>query len=236
MPEPVLPPAVERRLNLMERRILDLERRRVGPIPEILPDLRDVFMWYDEPATPGPDDPVPVDGDVFSFDGSIDKWRPRSSAGLGAAWSTWQCGGTWDGGVTSIEERWNESSPPAVGFTIGSGSAIATLGTAGVDQTSLAGVWLVAARCSPNPTTDAVTQLRVWAQRWKTGPGECHPNGLTWEHDGGTNVGNVTVAGHLVLAEGWELTLDITSAAEVLWQVDAHFVAPLAVQAGDCGG
>lgn len=207
-------------------RVFSLERQfSAFKSIRFLDDLDDVEVLYDG-ETP------PEVGDVLTYQGNK-VWAPAAGGGAGGVTSTWAAAGYWSStGFGSIAQRWNETSDGASGLTTGVSADVATLGSA-----STAGVWWVSARAL-GAVSDAVTQLRVSAPDWQPADasGECWSNTITWLHDGTSDVGCVTIGGHLVLAEGWDLTLFIVCGGGVEWQVDAHFVAPLDVVAGDCGG
>lgn len=216
----------------VEKKLLDLARRISKAGAEWLNDLRDVDVFYDG-ETP------PEVGDVLTYQGNK-VWAPAASGAAGGV-ATVQMTGTYQGGVGVDRDgaTW-EYADGIVSLTAGTGagSVIATLDTPGPGETSGAGVWLFTARVFA--AAEDVTQLLVLAPNFALvddPPGSCRRNYIMWTYAGGDDVEGVTVAGHLVLADGWnvELSIQTVGTTEIAWAVDAHYVAPFDVDLGDCG-
>lgn len=203
-----------------EKRLLDLERRVVPKPPRTLDDLDDVEVLYDSTTD------APVDNEALVWDATRSLWVPGPAGG---SWATAKVFGTWvdtaGGTFGSTVSEWSAAS----------GLTAPTVATGGGNEgltVSDAGVWAVTLEVYSSGA--AITSAVVSGDPWSlNGDGDCLPNSAGYV---GSAVERVTVADHFALPDGATVIVSFDGTGSIEWRLAVHYVGPLDVVAGSCGG
>ena len=223
--------ATERRVFSLERRFRDFASRSVKYLYQLL----DVDVTYEGPG-------AVADGDVLTYDAGEEKWIAGSGGGGGGPYASVSVTGLYDG--TTVTGQVTEWQSHTTGYTIAVGS-----GGRGIDvdlQPTVAGVYQVSGSVevtagSGNPKV-TVAMFGGSIDQWRiVGDAETCREPIT-AHDDGDLGGAVSLLMPLGDAAppsggvGVYIDIDVGSASEVRWRLQAHYVHPIAVTTGECGG
>ena len=217
-------------LTEVKRRVLSLERRlRDLRLVKYLHQLLDVDITYDGAGEV-------EDGDVLTYDATAKRWV-AAAGGTGGAYSTASITGLWDGSTVSGEAtEWNVATAGLELVVISGGSTLIR----GLRPDTGTGLWEVTANVQ---VTSGTGTPRVEIQQASASAGwdidgetECRP--LLSAHDDATDGGSVSLIVPIGAVDApWvEIDIDMGGATEVRYRLQAHWVAPLAVVDGVCGG
>lgn len=207
-------------LAQMRKRLLDLERRVVPKPPRTLDDLDDVEVLYDSTTD------APNDTDALVWDATRSLWVPGPAGG---PWATCKVTGTWvdtaGGTFGATTSEWSAAS----------GLTAPTVSTGGGNEgltVADAGVWAVTLEVysAGAAITTAVVSGDVWSI---SGDGDCLPNSAGYV---GSAVERVTVADHFALPADAVVLVSFDGTGSIEWRLAVHYVGPLDVVAGSCGG
>lgn len=223
------------RLHDGDRRTLSVERR----FSDLAARMVRRFVRLDDVVTATAEHGPLVEGEVWGINSS-GEWDiiTPSGGGGGGPYASVSVTGLYDG--TTVTGQVTEWQSHATGYAIGVGS-----GGRGIDvdlQPTVAGVYQVSGSVEVTSGTGApkvtVAMFGGSIDQWRiVGDVETCREPIT-AHDDGDLGGAVSLLMPLVSTDGSGVYIDIDvgSAAEVRWRLQAHYVHPIAVTTGACGG